>query len=237
LSIPPPEVARPPRAADPQVGGPYRPPPGEPVLLHLDEQLVVADKPAGLLSVPGRGADKADCLASRVAARVPDALVVHRLDMGTSGVIVLGRGPLMQQQLSIAFERRRVGKHYEALVAGLPAADAGEIDLPLLVDWPNRPRQAVNPAQGKPSLTRWQVIARDPQRGISRLRLAPVTGRSHQLRVHLAAIGHPILGDELYAPPAVHAAAPRLLLHACALALPAVGPMPAPLAFDCPAPF
>ena len=225
------------RTADPNVGGPYRPPAGDSVLLHLDAQLVIADKPAGLLSVPGRGDAKADCLASRVAARVPDALVVHRLDMGTSGLIVLARGALMQQQLSMAFERRRVHKHYEALVTGLPEADAGEIDLPLLVDWPNRPRQAVNPTQGKPSLTRWQVIDRDAQRGISRLRLEPVTGRSHQLRVHLAAIGHAILGDELYAPAAVHAAAPRLLLHACALALPAVGTMPAPVSITSPAPF
>jgi tRNA pseudouridine32 synthase / 23S rRNA pseudouridine746 synthase len=213
-------------------------PPAAPVrLLYLDPHLVVADKPAGLLSVPGRGLAKADCLAARVAAQVPDALVVHRLDMGTSGLMVLARGVLMHRQLSIAFARRLVHKRYEAVVAGLPVDDAGEIDLPLLVDWPNRPRQQVNRVSGKPSLTRWQVLARDAAAGTCRLSLEPVTGRSHQLRVHLAEIGHPILGDELYAPAAVHAAAPRLWLHACALELPAVGTMPAPLSLRGAPPF
>ena len=186
-------------------------------LVHLDTHLLVADKPAGLLCVPGRGPDKADCLAARLAARWPDVQVVHRLDMATSGLVVFGRSAVMQRQLSIAFAQRRVHKVYQAVVAGLLRDDAGEIDLPLAPDWPNRPRQQVDRANGKPSLTRWQVIIRDPQAGTTRLRLAPVTGRSHQLRVHLAAIGHPILGDALYAPPAQAAAAPRLLLHACEL--------------------
>ena len=186
-------------------------------LVHRDAYVLVADKPAGLLCVPGRGADKADCLAARVAAQWPDALVVHRLDMATSGLVVFGRGAVMQRQLSIAFAERRVHKVYQAVVAGRLVHDAGEIDLPLAADWPNRPRQQVDRAGGKPSLTRWQVIGRDPQAGTTRLRLAPVTGRSHQLRVHLAAIGHAILGDALYAPAAQAAAAPRLLLHACTL--------------------
>ena len=187
-------------------------------LVHLDERLLVADKPAGLLCVPGRGPERADCLTARVQAACADALVVHRLDMGTSGLVVFGRGAAMQRALSIAFAERRMHKRYEAVVAGLPADDSGEIDLPLAADWPRRPRQQVSHAIGKPSLTRWQVLSRDAASGTSRLALIPVTGRSHQLRVHLAAIGHPILGDELYAPPAWAAAAPRLLLHACQLA-------------------
>jgi tRNA pseudouridine32 synthase/23S rRNA pseudouridine746 synthase len=173
--------------------------------------------------VPGRGPERADCLSARVQALVADALVVHRLDMATSGLVVFGRGAAMQRALSIAFAERLVHKTYEAVVDGLLADDAGEIDLPLMADWPNRPRQKVDADAGKPSLTRWQVIARDTRCQTTRLALTPVTGRSHQLRVHLAAVGHAILGDELYAPPAAAAAAPRLLLHACGLVLPAIG--------------
>ena len=187
------------------------------MLVHADAWLLAADKPAGLLCVPGRGPDKADCLAARVAAQWPDALVVHRLDMATSGLVVLGRGPAMQRALSIAFAERRVHKQYEAVVVGLVADELGEIDLPLAANWPQRPRQRVDRVAGKPSLTRWQVLARDPASGTSRLRLIPVTGRTHQLRVHLAAVGHPILGDALYAGPTEAAVAPRLLLHACEL--------------------
>jgi len=206
------------------------------VIVHADDALVVADKPAGLLCVPGRGPERADCLAARVQARWPDALVVHRLDMATSGLVVFGRGAAMQRALSIAFAERRVDKGYEAVVAGLPAEDSGEIDLPLAADWPNRPRQQVDLIAGKPSLTRWRVLQRDPQRGTTRLALTPVTGRSHQLRVHLAAIGHAIVGDDLYAPAAWAAASPRLLLHACRLALPALPGAPAST-FDRPTPF
>ena len=191
-------------------------------LVQADAWLLVADKPAGLLCVPGRGPDKADCLAARVTAQWPDALVVHRLDMATSGLVVFGRGAAMQRALSIAFAERRVHKQYEAVVAGLVAGEQGEIDLPLAADWPQRPRQRVDPLAGKPSLTRWQVLARDAASGTSRLRLCPVTGRTHQLRVHLAAVGHPILGDALYAGPTEAAAAPRLLLHACALQIEAL---------------
>lgn len=196
-------------------------------IVHVDGQVVVADKPAGLLCVPGRGPDLADCLASRVQARWPDARVVHRLDMATSGLVVFGRGAALQRALSIAFADRQVYKRYEAVVAGLLSDDSGEIDLPLAADWPNRPRQQVDRATGKPSLTRWQVLARDAAQGTTRLALTPVTGRTHQLRLHLAAIGHAILGDALYATPAGARAAPRLLLHACALGLPALAGAPA----------
>jgi tRNA pseudouridine32 synthase/23S rRNA pseudouridine746 synthase len=139
--------------------------------------------------------------------------------MDTSGLIVLGRGPAMHRALSMAFEQRLVHKAYEAVVDGLLADDEGEVDLPLIADWPNRPRQMVSHTLGKPSLTRWRVMARDAAAGRTRLALFPVTGRSHQLRVHLAAIGHAILGDDLYASPQALAAAPRLLLHATTLEL------------------
>lgn len=193
-------------------------PPTQVTLVHQDGHLLVADKPAGLLCVPGRGAAGADNLATRVQALVPDALVVHRLDMATSGLVLFGRGPAVQRALSIAFAARQVHKRYEAVVAGLLADDAGDITLPLGPDWPNRPRQQVDPVGGKLSHTRWQVLGRDVQAGTTRLALQPLTGRTHQLRLHLSAIGHPILGDALYAPPPVQAAAPRLLLHACHLA-------------------
>jgi tRNA pseudouridine32 synthase/23S rRNA pseudouridine746 synthase len=188
-------------------------------LVHVDAHCLVAVKPAGLLSVPGRGEDKQDCLSARLQALFPDALVVHRLDMATSGLWLMARGLHEQRLLARAFEHRQVHKRYEAVVAGEPAGGAGEIDLPLAADWPNRPRQQVDPVHGKPSLTRWRALGPGPLPGTTRLALEPVTGRSHQLRVHLLAIGHPIVGDALYAPPAVAAASPRLLLHASELAL------------------
>jgi tRNA pseudouridine32 synthase / 23S rRNA pseudouridine746 synthase len=185
--------------------------------LYRDDELVAADKPAGMLAVPGRGEGGRDCLAARVAADLPDALVVHRLDQATSGVMLFGRGAAAQRALSMAFAARRVAKRYEAVVLDLVADEAGTIELPLSTDWPNRPRQRVDRAHGKPSLTQWQVLSRDATACTTRLQLEPITGRSHQLRVHLAAIGHPIVGDTLYAPPSD---APRLLLHACELRLP-----------------
>jgi tRNA pseudouridine32 synthase/23S rRNA pseudouridine746 synthase len=190
-----------------------------PPLVHVDDALIAADKPADLLSVPGRGPDNADCLAARLQAVYADALIVHRLDMATSGLIVFGRGAAVQRALSIAFAERRVAKTYVAVVDELMTEDAGEIDLPLIADWPNRPRQMVDAMRGKPSRTRWRVLSRDAERARTRVELEPVTGRSHQLRVHLQAIGHPILGDTLYAPPAVAASAPRLMLHASRLQL------------------
>lgn len=185
------------------------------MLLHVDEQLIAIDKPAGLLSVPGRGDDKQDCAWSRLRERHPEALVVHRLDQATSGLLLFARSPDAQRQLSRLFEQRLVGKRYVAEVWGEPAASAGEIDLPLAADWPNRPRQRVDRAAGKPSLTRWWRLAHGG--GRSRLLLEPLTGRSHQLRVHCLALGHPIVGDALYDP---DRPAPRLLLHAARLELP-----------------
>jgi tRNA pseudouridine32 synthase/23S rRNA pseudouridine746 synthase len=182
-------------------------------LLHVDDALLVVDKPSGLLAVPGRG--EPDCLAARVQAMFADARVVHRLDQATSGLMLFARGAAMQRALSMAFARRAVDKRYVAVVAGVMAEDQGTIELPLMRDWPNRPRQIVDHAQGKPSLTRWRVLARDA--ASTRVELAPLTGRSHQLRVHLQAIGHPIVGDGLYAPADVQALAARLLLHASAL--------------------
>ena len=188
-------------------------------IVHVDAALVVVDKPAGLLSVPGRGDEKQDCVASRVRALFADALTVHRLDMATSGLMLLARGTAVQRQMSTAFAQRQVRKRYLAVVAGEVTADEGEIDLPLQPDWPNRPLQQVDPAHGKPSLTRYRVLSRDTASSTSRLELEPVTGRTHQLRVHLLAIGHPILGDRLYAPTDAGARASRLLLHAATIGL------------------
>ncbi|MFT4190657.1 MAG: RluA family pseudouridine synthase [Comamonas sp.] len=218
-------LASPPPAAPAAAGGFAS---GELALLHADDALLAFDKPAGLLSVPGRGPDKQDCLAARAQAAWPDALVVHRLDMATSGLILMARGAEMQRRLSLAFADRQTHKEYRALADGWLDGDEGEIDLPLLADWPNRPRQMVDLATGKPSLTRWRVLARETDgwgRRRTRLALFPVTGRSHQLRVHLMAIGHPLLGDALYADAQAQARAPRLMLHATALALthPATG--------------
>lgn len=189
-------------------------------MVYVDDALVIVDKPAGLLSVPGRGDDKKDCAATRVQALYPDALVVHRLDMATSGLLAFARGAAAQRCLSMAFAERAVGKVYEAVVDGQPQPGAADIDLPLRADWPRRPRQCVDRLNGKPSLTRYRVLAHDAARSCSWLELTPLTGRSHQLRVHLQALGHPILGDALYAPPTVASRSARLLLHATALKLP-----------------
>jgi tRNA pseudouridine32 synthase/23S rRNA pseudouridine746 synthase len=188
------------------------------IVLYEDDALIAIDKPAGLLAVPGKGVDKADCLSRRVQARFSDALVVHRLDMATSGVMLFARGLAAQRELSARFERREVDKRYEAVVSGLMEGQSGEIDLPLAADWPQRPMQKVCLARGKSAQTRWLQLG--PAAGGTRLSLQPLTGRTHQLRVHLWAIGHAILGDALYAPADVAAAAPRLMLHACALSLP-----------------
>lgn len=189
-------------------------------IVHVDDRLVIIDKPAGLLSVPGRTDPL--CASAQVQAHYPDALIVHRLDQATSGLLLFARGPAAQRALSADFAERRVGKVYVAVVGGRLSGD-GLIDLPLAADWPNRPRQRVDPTHGKPSQTRWRVLghdsppAGDPVGEHSRVELEPLTGRSHQLRVHLAALGHPILGDALYAPPDLANAAPRLLLHASEL--------------------
>ena len=187
--------------------------------IFVDDELLVLDKPAGMLTVPGRGEDKADCLWSRALRQWPGARVVHRLDMATSGLVLFARGAAMQRRLSMAFARREVLKNYEAIVTGLIDGDEGNIELPLAADWPNRPRQQVDAQHGKASLTSWRVLARDEKAQRTHVELTPHTGRTHQLRVHLAAIGHAIVGDALYASPDVVAASPRLLLHATALGL------------------
>lgn len=181
-------------------------------LIYRDAALIVVNKPPGLLSVPGRGANKMDSLTTKIQKEFPDALNVHRLDMSTSGLIVMALGKEMQRRISAIFRERRVEKRYIALVAGQMAA-AGEIDLPLICDWPNRPRQKVDFTLGKPSLTRYRLLAHDECTGTSRIELEPVTGRTHQLRVHMAAIGHSIAGDELYG----GYPSGRLMLHACSL--------------------
>lgn len=188
---------------------------GDIELLHLDDACAVIVKPSGLPAVPGRDEALHDCAASRLQARCADALVVHRLDMATSGLLLFARGAEAQRRLSRAFAQREVSKRYVAVVDGRVEPASGEIDLPLAADWPNRPRQRVDAQRGKPSLTRYRVLAWND--GSTRLELEPVTGRSHQLRVHLAAIGHPILGDALYADTAQQARAPRLWLHAARL--------------------
>ncbi len=181
-------------------------------VLHADDRLVVITKPAGLLSVPGR--TEPDCASARVQGLYPDALIVHRLDQATSGLLLFARGLAAQRELSADFAERRVGKVYIAVVAGHLEGE-GLIDLPLAADWPNRPRQQVDPERGKPSQTRWRVLGHEA--GHTRVALEPLTGRSHQLRVHMAALGHAILGDALYATADVAAARPRLLLHASEL--------------------
>jgi tRNA pseudouridine32 synthase/23S rRNA pseudouridine746 synthase len=200
---------------------PYAPPPDEGLeVVHVEPAFVVLVKPPGLLSEPGRGPDKRDSLLVRAQAQYPDARIVHRLDMMTSGLILLARETLAHAVLSEAFREREVDKRYEALVHGRPAADDGDIDLPLIVDWPNRPRQVVCHATGKPSLTRYRVVGDIDLGGVGRLAriaLAPVTGRTHQLRVHLAALGCPIAGDPFYGRPCD--GAPRMMLHACELRL------------------
>ena len=183
-------------------------------LVHEDAGFLVVNKASGLLSVPGRGPDKQDCLIHRVQAVYPEALAVHRLDMSTSGLLLLARSPEMHRELSKLFEQRQVAKRYIAVLAGRLAAESGEVDLPLICDWPNRPRQKVDFEVGKPSQTRYRLLAYDAASDTSRVELEPITGRSHQLRVHMQSLGHPILGDELYGD---EASAPRLLLHATRL--------------------
>ncbi len=191
-------------------------------LLYADEAMLVLDKPAGLLSVPGRGEDKQDCLSARVQRLYPDALIVHRLDMATSGVMVFARGLAAQRALNESFANRTVSKRYVAVVEGNLMGSLHDwqvIDLPIIVDWPNRPRRMIDHQRGKPSVTRWRWLSHDAARKTTRIELEPVTGRSHQLRVHLLALGHGIAGDALYGSLQSQALAERLWLHACVLEL------------------
>ena len=196
-------------------------------LIYCDASLLIVNKPAGLLSVPGRGMDKADSMTTRVQSEFPDARSVHRLDMSTSGLLVFARGESMHRLISRLFREHKIHKSYIALVTGRMKITAGEVNLPLGADWPNRPRQKVDLVSGKPALTCYRVLENNPNyhsthqceadnSAISRVELQPVTGRTHQLRVHMAAMGHPILGDMLYGG-ATSNAAERLMLHARAL--------------------
>ena len=188
----------------------YSPPSGDIPILHADHEILVVDKPAGLLSVPGKGPDLADCLIARLRTAFPTVLLVHRLDRDTSGVMVFALTPHAQRHLGLQFEHRRTKKTYLARVAGRLEPKTGQVDLPLIVDWPNRPLQKVDHETGRPAQTDWRVIkASDAE---TRVHLMPLTGRSHQLRVHMLALGHPILGDPFYASGAAldH---PRLMLH------------------------
>ena len=205
-------------------------------VVHVDAALLVAEKPSGLLAVPGRGPERADCLWSRVRGTHADARIVHRLDQATSGLMVFARTAHAHRRLARAFERREVEKRYVAVVDGCLAADAGTVHLPLAPDWPQRPRQRIDLRHGRAAITHWRVLARAADGRSTRLELAPVTGRTHQLRVHLQALGHAILGDTLYATADAQARAPRLLLHASRLTLehPFEG---RPLTFESQAPF
>ncbi|MGM0525056.1 MAG: pseudouridine synthase [Pseudomonadota bacterium] len=189
-------------------------PPTEPYLsfLYRDEQLLVVDKPNGLLSVPGRAAEHYDSVYSRVTRVFPDAKLVHRLDMATSGIILFALGKAAQSHLSRQFQQRQPTKIYHAHVFSAPPALQGTIDLPLACDWPNRPRQQVDFERGKQSQTCYRLLKQHEHSSL--LELKPYTGRSHQLRVHMQALGCPILGDKFYAHPAAFEMAPRLLLHA-----------------------
>ncbi|SFG86424.1 ribosomal large subunit pseudouridine synthase A [Palleronia marisminoris] len=211
----------------------YDPPTGPPELVHVDHDLLVVVKPDGLLSVPGKGPALADCLIARLQAAYPGVLLVHRLDRDTSGVMIFARNPNAQRHLGLQFEKRHTKKRYVARVEGRVQGDGGRVDLPLIVDWPNRPLQRIDHDEGRPAQTDWQVIDRSDTE--SRVSLTPITGRSHQLRVHMLSLGHPILGDTLYAqgPARDH---PRMMLHAELLELrhPAGGRW---MRFEAPAPF
>nr|WP_235971331.1 RluA family pseudouridine synthase [Palleronia pontilimi] len=207
----------------------YAPPDAPPEVLHRDDDLLIVVKPEGLLSVPGKAPELADCLETRLRAADPQVLLVHRLDRDTSGIMVFARNRAAQRHLGLQFEKRYVTKRYVALVAGAMAEPGGTVTLPMMADWPNRPRQMVH-EDGRRAVTRWQRLAVDGD--VTRVALWPETGRSHQLRVHLLALGHPILGDQLYGT----RAAARMMLHAEELGLrhPTGG---AVLSFRAPCPF
>ena len=191
----------------------YTPPSTEPKIIHIDDDLIIVDKPAGLLSVPGRGDDKKDCLISRIQKKHPEALIIHRLDLPTSGILILARNPEIHRIISKQFEKREVSKEYTAVVEGVMSKDSGEINLPLITDWPNRPKQKVDFESGKPSITRYEVLDVDLEANTTRIKLIPITGRSHQLRVHLLSINHMICSDALYSGKELEKGE-RLLLHA-----------------------
>lgn len=186
-------------------------------IVYQDDDLLIVNKPSGLLTVPGKDPKHADCLIARVNRVYPTAKIVHRLDMATSGIICLAMHKEAHRNLSIQFQDRKTAKRYIARVYGKLEQQTGSVDLPLICDWPNRPKQMVDHDNGKPSLTHFKVLERE--QNATRVELTPITGRSHQLRVHMLSLGHPILGDKLYAHPEAFAMAPRLQLHAEMLTL------------------
>ncbi len=190
----------------------YDPPSDALEILYQDDAFLVLNKPSGLLTVPGRKVEHADSLASRAQKQFPQATIVHRLDMDTSGVLIMAMTPDVHRSLSMQFEKRRTRKEYIARVWGHMSQSTGEVDLPLICDWPNRPLQKVDHDQGKKAFTAWKVLEQEEQ--VTRVALFPKTGRTHQLRVHMAEIGHPILGDDFYANDDAFFAAKRLNLHA-----------------------
>lgn len=205
------------------------------IVLYQDKHIMVVNKPSGLLSVPGRAPENKDSVMTRVQNDFPTAESVHRLDMATSGVIVVALTKAAERELKRQFREREPKKTYIARVWGHLAQDEGLIDLPLICDWPNRPKQKVCYETGKSAQTEYQVISRDDD-GNTRVKLSPITGRSHQLRVHMLAMGHPILGDGFYAHPEAKAMASRLQLHAQQLCIthPEFG---TPMHFKCEAEF
>lgn len=188
----------------------YDPPQDPLVILHDDHEVLLVDKPCGLLSVPGKGPELADCLIQRVQNVFPNALLVHRLDRDTSGVMIFALTRHAQRHLGLQFEKRQTKKTYLARVWGQLAEKTGTVDLPLIVDWPNRPKQMVDHENGKQAVTDWRTLRSTDTE--TRVRLMPRTGRSHQLRVHMLAMGHPILGDPFYATGPARDY-PRLMLH------------------------
>ncbi|AGT10485.1 pseudouridine synthase [Paracoccus aminophilus] len=190
----------------------YDPPMEPPRIIYADHEILVVDKQSGLLSVPGKDADRQDCLINRLRGIYPEVLLVHRLDQDTSGVMIFALTPHAQRHLGLQFEKRQTKKTYIARLEGRLSPATGRVDLPLIVDWPNRPKQMVDLENGRPAQTDWRVIrATDTE---TRVRLSPITGRSHQLRVHMLSLGHPILGDPLYAEGPARDDYPRLMLHA-----------------------
>ncbi|MBQ4837732.1 bifunctional tRNA pseudouridine(32) synthase/23S rRNA pseudouridine(746) synthase RluA [Pseudoalteromonas luteoviolacea] len=211
-------------------------PPTDPYLeiLYQDEHMLVINKPSGLLTVPGKDPKHADSAINRVNRVFPNAKIVHRLDMATSGVLCLAMHKEAHRFLSIQFQDRLTKKRYVARVFGKLESEQGSVDLPLTCDWPNRPKQMVCHESGKPSLTHFEVLEYEPQ--ATRVSLTPITGRSHQLRVHMQSLGHVILGDRLYAQGDALTAATRLQLHAQMLEIchPVSGEM---MQFNAPDPF
>ena len=205
-------------------------------LLYQDADILLVDKPSGLLSVPGRHPKNKDCLISRIQQDFPEARIVHRLDMDTSGIMVLALNTESHRHLSKQFEQRKTQKTYTAIVFGLIEDDNGSIELPIITDWPNRPLQKIDFKDGKHALTHYEVLKRDVRLEQTRLLLTPITGRSHQLRIHLAEINHPILGCSFYAHKEALSQANRLLLHATTLELnhPVTGEL---IKQNCPCPF